>query len=155
MTAKIRTFRYVRHTDMSAYLELGWTAPEPNCPHPQMDRYGVTMEWPHARPLVEPMGQFEAAAFLRDLRWDRGEIEPFRSIGDIANRIVDKLVEERKKEADEVFSKCMVDLYASGKSLVKIGKDGVKHLPPDEWEDYERAAEDEQRRQDARDGFDD
>lgn len=98
MTAKIRTFRYVRHNDISAYLELGWTAPEPMRPHPHMDRYRVIMEWPHDRPPIEPMGQFEAAAFLRDQRWDRGEIAPFRSIADIANRIVDKMVADLEYE---------------------------------------------------------
>jgi hypothetical protein len=115
MTAKIRTFRYVRLDDVSAYLELGWISPEVR-PHPHMDRYRVIMEWPHDREAIEPMGQFEAGAFLRGQRWDRGEIAPFRSIADIANRIADKMVADME---------------------------------------YERAAEDAQRRQDAADGFDD
>ena len=114
MTAKIRTFRYVRNADVNAYLRLGWVTVECR-PHVHMDQYRTIMEWPHDRPLLEPMGQFEAAALLRDQRWDRGEIEPFRSIGDIANRIADKLVDDME---------------------------------------YERAAEDAQRRRDAGDGFD-
>ncbi len=96
---KIRTFRYVRHADVNAYLRLGWVCTECR-PHVHMDQYRTIMEWLHERECVEPMGQFEMGAFLRDLRWDRGEIAPFRSIGDIANRIADKLVADMEYERE-------------------------------------------------------
>lgn len=120
MTAKIRTFRYVRHADVSAYLELGWISPEVR-PHPHMDRYRVIMEWPHDRSPVEPMGQFEAGAFLRDQRWDRGEIAPFRSIADIANRIADKMV------ADMEYERAAEDKQRCQDAARGFGEEGDEH----------------------------